>query len=153
MWIRSGGGNPGTPAYVGGICIILRRQKNTSGYICITPLLVKLAYFLPPKKIWCDTYVSFFRQETSTFARRAAQRHTAGRIRTFSSVLSELFLCALPYFVPSQLLASSPLLQIMTTYVRTPASVTPASFGNILRSAQSLLLAELSSFANDHVCC
>jgi hypothetical protein len=71
-----GGGNPGTPAYVGGICIILRRQKNTSVYICITPLLVKLAYFLPPKKIWCDTYVSFFRQETSTFARAELRRGT-----------------------------------------------------------------------------
>ena len=73
---EGGGGNPGTPAYVGGICIILRRQKNTSGYICITPLLVKLAYFLPPKKIWCDTYVSFFRQETSTFARAELRRGT-----------------------------------------------------------------------------
>ena len=39
----TGGGNPGTPAYVGMIGIILRRQKNTSGYIGITPLLVKLA--------------------------------------------------------------------------------------------------------------
>jgi hypothetical protein len=37
-----GGGNPGTPAYVGMIGIILRRQKNTSGYMGITPLLVKL---------------------------------------------------------------------------------------------------------------
>jgi len=46
--------------YVGDLCIILRRQKHTSRYIRITPLLVKLAYFLPPKKIWCDTYVSFF---------------------------------------------------------------------------------------------
>ena len=39
-----GGGNPGTPTYVGMLGIILRRQKNTSGYIIgITPLLVKLA--------------------------------------------------------------------------------------------------------------
>ena len=36
-------GNPGTPAYVGMIGIIMRRQKNTSGYIGITTLLVKLA--------------------------------------------------------------------------------------------------------------
>jgi hypothetical protein len=50
-----GGGNPGTPAYVGMIGIILRRQKNTSRYLGITPLLVKLAYCLPPKKIWYDT--------------------------------------------------------------------------------------------------
>ena len=28
----TGGGNPGTPAYVGMIGIILRGQKNTSGY-------------------------------------------------------------------------------------------------------------------------
>ncbi len=47
--------------------------KNTSGFICITPLLVKLAYFLPPKKIGCDTYVSFFRQEPSTFGRSVGQ--------------------------------------------------------------------------------
>ncbi len=52
---QTGGVNPGTPAYVGYLCIILRRQKHTSRYICITPLLVKLAYFLPPKKLWCDT--------------------------------------------------------------------------------------------------
>jgi hypothetical protein len=38
-----GGGNPGTPAYVGMIGIILCRQKNTCGYIGITSLLVKLA--------------------------------------------------------------------------------------------------------------
>ena len=63
-----GGVNPCTPAYVGYLCIILRCQKHTSRYICITPLLVKLAYFLPPKKIWCDTYVSFFRQEPRTCA-------------------------------------------------------------------------------------
>jgi hypothetical protein len=50
-----GGGNPGTPAYVGMLGIILRRQKNTSRYLGITPLLVKLAYCLPPKKIWYDT--------------------------------------------------------------------------------------------------
>jgi hypothetical protein len=54
-WPPQGGGNPGTPAYVGMIGIILRRQKNTSRYLGITPLLVKLAYCLPPKKIWYDT--------------------------------------------------------------------------------------------------
>ena len=53
--IPEGGGNPGTPAYVGMIGIILRRQKNTSRYLGITPLLVKLAYCLPPKNIWYDT--------------------------------------------------------------------------------------------------
>ena len=41
--MEGGGGNPGTPAYVGMLDIILRRQKNTSGYIGITPLLEKLA--------------------------------------------------------------------------------------------------------------
>ena len=41
--VTIGGGNPGTPAYVGMLGIILRHQKNTSGYIGITPLLVKLA--------------------------------------------------------------------------------------------------------------
>jgi hypothetical protein len=53
--VQIGGGNPGTPAYVGMIGIILRRQKNTSRYLGITPLLVKLAYCLPPKTIWYDT--------------------------------------------------------------------------------------------------
>ncbi len=32
-WPSLGGGNPGTPAYVGMIGIILRRQKNTSRYL------------------------------------------------------------------------------------------------------------------------
>ncbi len=80
--------NPGTPVYVGYLCIILRRQKLTSRYICITPLLVKLAYFLPPKKLWW-IHMYLFSARTKyvcACARRAAQ------IRTFSSVLSELFL-------------------------------------------------------------
>jgi hypothetical protein len=76
----------------------------------------------------------FFGKNQVRLCAQTAQRHAAGRIRTFSSVLSELFLCALPYFVPLQLLASSPLSQ-MTTYVRTPALVTPASFGNIPQSS------------------
>ena len=82
-----GGVNPGTPAYVGYLCIILRRQKHTSRYICITPLLVKLAYFLPPKKLWwIHMYLFLARTKyVCACARRAAQ------IRTFSSVLSELF--------------------------------------------------------------
>ena len=78
-------------------------------------LLVKLAYFLPPKKIWCDTYVSFFWQEPNTCTRRAVQRQAAGRIRTFSSVLSELFLrvFGIPCHAAARELAvaSSPLLQ------------------------------------------
>ena len=54
---RAGGVNPGTPAYVGYLCIILRCQKHTSRYICIIPLLVKLAYFLPPKKLCVSDFV------------------------------------------------------------------------------------------------
>jgi hypothetical protein len=36
----------------------------------------KLAYFLPPKKIWCDTYVSFF-GKNQVRAHRAAQNYHA----------------------------------------------------------------------------
>ncbi len=86
---KTGGVNPGTPVYVGYLCIILRRQKHTSRYICITPLLVKLAYFLPPKNYGVIHMYLFFGKNqvrVRLCARRAAQ------IRTFSSVLSELFL-------------------------------------------------------------
>ena len=103
-----------------------RCQKHTSRYICITPLLVKLAYFLPPKKLWCDTYVSFFWQEPNTCTRRAVQRQAAGRIRTFSSVLSELFLRVFCVF-------------------RALAAAREQSRALLFRCARSLLLAEITS--------
>ena len=101
-----GGVNPGTPAYVGYLCIILRRQKHTSRYICITPLLVKLAYCPAAKKIMVDTYVSFFRQEPSTCAPvRACARAVLRRSELFLPCFQNFFFMSSVYSVPSQLLA------------------------------------------------
>jgi len=74
----SGGVNPGTPMYVGDLCIILHHQKHTS------------SIFPAAKKNYGVIHMYFFWQEPNTCARRAAQRH--GQNQNFSSVLSELFL-------------------------------------------------------------
>ena len=104
--IITGGVNPGTPAYVGHLCIILRRKKHTSRYICITPLLVKLAYCPAAKKIMVDTYVSFFRQEPSTCAPvRACARAVLRRSELFLPCFHNFFFVSSVYSVPSQLLA------------------------------------------------
>ncbi len=90
--VNPGGVNPGTPAYVGYLCIILRRQKHTSRYICITPLLVKLAYCPAAKKIMVDTYVSFFQQEPSTCAPvRACARAVLRRSELFLPCFQNFF--------------------------------------------------------------
>ncbi len=104
--LGEGGVNPGTPAYVGYLCIILRCQKHTSRYICITPLLVKLAYCPAAKKIMVDTYVSFFRQEPSTCVPvRACARAVLRRSELFLLCFQNFFFVSSVYSVPSQLLA------------------------------------------------
>ncbi len=92
-----GGTRPGTPAYyVGGICIITYHPAPPKKYLWIhmyhTFTLVKLAYFLLPKKIWCDTYVSFFRQETSTFER--AEAHSGQNQNFFFRAFRKFSLCS-----------------------------------------------------------
>jgi hypothetical protein len=116
--------NPGTPAYVGYLCIILRRQKRTSRYICITPLLVKLAYFLPPKKLWCDC-IFFLARAKYVRPQSCAEAHS-GQNQNFFSVLSELFLRVLCLF-------------------RALAAAREQSRALLFRCARSLLLAEITS--------
>ena len=168
--------NPGTPAYVGHLCIILRHQKHTSRYICITSLLVKLACFLPPKKLWCDTYVSFFRQEPSTCAPVRAQSCAD---QNFSSVLSELFLCVFCVFralaaareqsrallfccarslLPAEITSAKPLLSRCSRALLFPISSESLNFFFVssVYSVPSQLLAsshKLSSFTVREACC
>ena len=80
--MQAGGVNPGTPVYVGYLCIILHRQKHTSRYIYITPLLVKLAYFLPPKNYGVIHIMYLFFGKNQVYARAELPRGTqaAGRI-------------------------------------------------------------------------
>jgi len=105
--VDAGGVNPGTPAYVGDLCIILHHQKHTSRYICITPLLVKLAYFLPPKKIWCDTHVSFFSARTKYVRAQSCAEARSGQNQNFFFRAFRTFSSCLLHSVPLQLLTSS----------------------------------------------
>ncbi len=80
------------------------RRFRFISLICITPLLVKLAYFLPPKKIWCDTYVPIFFSARTKYVRTCA-RAELRRSELFLSCFQNFFFVSSVYSVPSQLLA------------------------------------------------